>query len=97
MKKKLLEVQSICISEGVPAKGFAVFHYNPKGTKSDFSAGKQYFDYKNGEVLVGDQFWDFIAGPGTFRSFMDIWMDVGRERSVDLNGLLGIREAELKE
>jgi hypothetical protein len=95
MKKKLLEVQSICISEGVRSKGFAVFHYNPKGTKAPFSAGRQYFDYKNGEVLVGDKFWDFIAGPGTFKSFMDIWMDVGRQRSVDLNELRGIRESQL--
>ena len=90
MKRKLLEVQSICMSEGVTSRGFAVFHYNPKGTETAFSEGRHYFDYDNNEVLVGDQFWDFIAGPGTFTSFMDIWTEVGLERRADLNALLGI-------
>jgi len=89
MKRKLLEVQTLRISEGIPVRGFGVFHYNPKGFAVKTSLGRRWFDYPNGEVLVGQEFWTFIAGPGTFQSLLDIWGGVSRQRRRDLRRIIG--------
>ncbi|MCX6033711.1 MAG: TdeIII family type II restriction endonuclease [Chloroflexi bacterium] len=57
--------------------------YNPYGeNKKDYkhSFSMQYLDMEN-EVLLVDEFWDVVGGKGTYRELLDIYQEVGREKT----------------
>lgn len=57
--------------------------YNPYGVCRDdykHSFSLQYLDMKN-EVLLGDEFWQIIGGEGTYAELLDIYREVGREKT----------------
>jgi hypothetical protein len=87
MKDRLMRVRALRLPEVVDARG--VFYYNPQGTEGLYTSGQAYLDYKGGEVLVGRQFWDFLAGDGTYEELIGLFAEVGTNRSDDLIHLLG--------
>jgi hypothetical protein len=59
-----------------PAKvdyAFYALAYNPYGKREDYnwSFPMRWFDMQNDEaVLIGNEFWDFIGGAGTYNAFI---------------------------
>lgn len=56
--------------------------YNPYGAKEDYawSFPLRWFDMRHDpSVLIGDEFWDFIGGDGTYRVFISEINALGRE------------------
>lgn len=57
--------------------------YNPYGLrKEDYkhSFSLQYLDMEN-EVLLGEEFWELIGGKGTFEELLEIYREVGQEKT----------------
>lgn len=55
-------------------KAFYALPYNPYGAKADYdwSFPKRWFDMNNSPVvLIGEEFWDFIGGVGTYQLFIE--------------------------
>lgn len=86
MKDRLMQARTLRRGHNVQA--YAVFYYNPKGTLGSYTQGQSYLDYAKGEVLVGRDFWDFLAGSGTYEELLDIFSSVGAARLSDLQGIL---------
>ncbi len=60
--------------------------YNPYGiSKSDYkhSFSINYLDMEN-QVLLGDEFWDFLGGHGTNKKLLEIYHSVGVNKHHDL-------------
>ena len=56
--------------------------YNPYGRKADYawSFPARWFNMKEDEViLIGDEFWDKIGGPGTYQSFIEAVNEIGKD------------------
>lgn len=77
-KKKILTFKAIL--RGQNPKAFMAFPYNPFVTRAEYKHGftNRIMDISN-DVLMGDEFWDFIGGPGTFTSILEIIERVGEE------------------
>ena len=55
--------------------------YNPYGTKASYawSFPMRWFDMHNDPcVLIGEEFWDMLGGPGTYMKFIKIVRDMGK-------------------
>ena len=60
-------------------KTYFAMSYNPWGLDRknyNHSFAKTYLDLQN-HVLIGNEFWDLIGGPGTYESLIDIYKEVG--------------------
>jgi len=84
-KRKLLEARALLFQEfpDKPIEQLKVclaFSYNPYKTLEGFQAkwgfGRQLIDYGN-DLLIGQDFWDFIGGMGTYQSLLDVVSEVG--------------------
>ncbi len=65
---------------------FWAMAYNPYGAKrSDYkhSFTLNYLDFEN-QVLLGQEFWDFVGGPNTYEEVLEIYREVGREKGPDM-------------
>lgn len=78
-KEKILKLYSM-----EPARidgAFYALPYNPYGRREDYSWSfpARWFNMKEDEVvLIGEEFWDKIGGPGTYRSFIDAINSIGK-------------------
>ena len=66
---KLLAMNGHPVSEA-----FYALVYNPYGKKEDYawSFPKRWFNMtSDSSVLIGEEFWDFIGGKGSYRAFID--------------------------
>jgi hypothetical protein len=86
MKFRLMMARALRFPRDVDA--FAVFYYNPRGTAGGYTQGQVYLDYRNNEVLVGKNYWDFLGGTGTYEELIAIFQEVERARHNDLEQLL---------
>jgi hypothetical protein len=86
MKDRLMRARALRLPKDVTAQ--AVFYYNPQGLNGPYSNGRLYLDYARGEVLVGRQFWDKLAGPGTYEELVRLFEVVGQQRRTELLALL---------
>jgi len=71
-KEKLLKLY--CMVEKPISGAFYALPYNPYGRRQDYnwSFPARWFDMKTDRVvLIGDEFWDFIGGKGTYQLFID--------------------------
>jgi hypothetical protein len=71
-KEKLLKLYSMTPKQIDGA--FFALPYNPYGKKENYSWSfpQRWFDMKNDKVvLIGDEFWDFIGGKGTYQLFIN--------------------------
>ena len=61
---------------------FYALPYNPYGKREDYawSFPARWFNMKEDpSVLIGEEFWDFIGGVGTYKSFIDEINKLGKE------------------
>jgi len=77
--RKLLTVHGVR-GEGPPTvQTFYSMAYNPYGSRTDYaeSVARKYLDFEN-MVLIGEEFWDFVGGHGTYAEVLELYRDVGR-------------------
>lgn len=70
-KEKMFKL--LCMSNNVVDEAYYALPYNPYGTKDKYawSFPMRWFDMKeDASVLIGDEFWDFIGGKGTYKAFI---------------------------
>ncbi|MDR2146477.1 MAG: TdeIII family type II restriction endonuclease [Tannerella sp.] len=61
---------------------FYALPYNPYGKRQDYawSFPARWFDMKNDKsVMIGNEFWDFIGGTGTYQLFINEINKLGSE------------------
>ena len=79
-KEKILKLYSMVNS---PISGaYYALPYNPYGNREDYnwSFPARWFNMKEDEVvLIGDEFWDFIGGVGTYQLFITEINKLGTE------------------
>jgi len=46
---------------------------------------KGLYDLKKGEVLVGDEFWNFIAGADIYEDLLNVFQKAGEELRDEIN------------
>ena len=81
--ERLLRVHAITQEKRPKVNAYFAMAYNPYGThREDYkhSFSMQYLDMKN-EVVIADEFWEIIGGEGTFNELLDIYREVGREKT----------------
>ena len=62
------------------AQAYLALPYNPFGnSRSDYnwSYPKNYMPFEDA-VLIGDEFWSLLGGPGTYEELLEIYQYVGR-------------------
>ena len=85
-------------------EAFFALPYNPYGKRNEYAWGfpQRWFDMKNDKVvLIGNEFWDFLGGAGTYMQFIEVINNLGKEyRTRIYREFLGIEppenEAEIK-
>lgn len=75
-KTKLLEWIA---RKGKPVQAKLVFPYNPYFPKPYQRFTEQNLMQLGVDLLVGDQYWDFLAGKGTFKDLLSIFDQVGKD------------------
>ena len=80
-------VRKLLTAHGVRGMGpprvntYYAMAYNPYGhTRGLYaeSVARKYLDF-NDMVLIGNEFWDFVGGPGTYSEVLELYGIVGRE------------------
>jgi len=46
---------------------------------------KGLYDLENGEVLVGEEFWNFVASDNIYDELLDIFQEVGKELTIEID------------
>lgn len=78
-KQKLLHLYSM---ERPQVDGaYYVLPYNLYSRKEDYagSTTARWFNMEDEVVLIGDEFWERVGGPGTYQSFISAFNEVGTE------------------
>ncbi len=81
--ERLLRVHAITQEKRPKVNAYFAMAYNPYGAhREDYkhSFSLQYLDMKN-EVLLGEEFWEVVGGKGTYEELLDIYREVGREKT----------------
>jgi len=79
-KEKILKLYAM--EPPMVEEAYYALPYNPYGKREDYawSFPARWFDMKNdATVLIGNEFWDKLGGPGTYRSFISTVNDIGKE------------------
>ena len=79
--ERLLLVQGLRASHTGPVRAYYGMPYNPYGEDKATYAwhhATELLDIEN-QVLIGQQFWDFIGGPGTYSALLAIFEQIGIE------------------
>jgi hypothetical protein len=83
ISERLLRVHAITQEKRPKVNAYFAMAYNPYGLRREdyrHSFSLQYLDMEN-EVLLGNEFWEIIGGKGTYEELLDIYREVGREKS----------------
>ena len=98
-KEKILKLYSMVDNPITDA--FYALPYNPYGKKEDYNWGfpARWFNMKQDKVvLIGDEFWDFIGGKGTYQLFITELNKLGVDyRKRIYKEYLGIDNKEIEE
>lgn len=78
-KKDLLEISAMAAFKGEKVKIYLGMYYNPYYPK-DYTRWTtiKYFQ-KEGDFLVGESFWNFLGGEGSYKQIIEIYEKVGIE------------------
>lgn len=78
---RLLQMHALRNKGRPRVNAFYAMAYNPFGRRADYnhSFALNYLDMKN-QVLLGDDFWTIIGGPGTYRQVLSLYREVGLEK-----------------
>lgn len=66
--------------------------FNPYGSDVrdyDHSVAKQYLDIRE-QTLIGQQFWDFVGGPGAYEEVLQIYGEVGQQLKAQIKQRFGL-------
>ncbi len=77
--------------QGPPkVRTFFAMAYNPYGSRKNYkhSFAVQHLDM-NHQVVIEDEFWDIVGGPGTFKALLEIYAEVGTEKGRQIIDRLG--------
>jgi hypothetical protein len=83
---RLLLVHAIRRQAPKSVRTYYAMAYNPYGDRRDHydhNFALRYLDIDN-EVLIADEFWDLVGGPGTSKEVLEIYQEVGREKGPDI-------------
>jgi len=64
-------------------KAYFAMAYNPYGPSRDdyrWSIPKKYMPFTDG-VVIGEEFWRLVGGPGTYHELLEIYQSVGKAKS----------------
>jgi hypothetical protein len=81
--ERLLRIHAITQENRPKVNAYFAMAYNPYGKNKEeyrHSFSLSYLDLNN-EVLIGEEFWQIIGGPGTFDELIGIYQEVGREKT----------------
>ena len=81
--ERLLRVHAITQEKRPKVNAYFAMAYNPYGARREdykHSFGLQYLDMKN-EVLLAEEFWEVVGGKGTYEELLEIYREVGREKT----------------
>jgi predicted nucleotidyltransferase len=82
LKLKLLRWTALRLSQNKQAEVFTrlAIPYNPYHPQPyERWTLKGLYDLENGEILVGEEFWNFIAGDNIYEELLDVFQDVGEK------------------
>ncbi|MCM8782633.1 MAG: TdeIII family type II restriction endonuclease [Candidatus Omnitrophica bacterium] len=95
LKLKLLRWTALRLSQDKKVDVFTrlAIPYNPYHPQPyDRWTLKGLYDLENGEVLVGEEFWNFVAGDNIYEDLLDIFEKAGKE----LRGEIDKKFSELR-
>ncbi len=81
--ERLLRIHAIKRARRPQVNAYFAMGYNPYGSsKASYkhSFVLKYLDVES-QLLIGEEFWTYIGGNGTFAQLLDIYQEVGREMS----------------
>lgn len=79
-KEKIFKLMAM--DSNVVDSAYYALAYNPYGKKADYSwtFPARWFDMQNdSSVLIGNEFWDFVGGKGTYKNFITEINTLGME------------------
>ena len=82
LKLKLLRWAALRLSQDKNAKVFTrlAIPYNPYHPEPyERWTLKGLYDLENGEILVGEDFWNFVASDNIYEELLDVFQSVGEE------------------
>jgi predicted nucleotidyltransferase len=88
LKLKLLRWTALRLSQDKNAKVFTrlAIPYNPYYPEPyERWTLKGLYDLENGEVLVGEEFWNFVASNNIYDELLDIFQKVGEELRIEID------------
>ena len=88
LKLKLLRWVALRLSQDKNAQVFTrlAIPYNPYYPESyERWTLKGLYDLENGEVLVGEEFWNFVASDNIYDELLDIFQEVGEELRTEID------------
>ena len=92
LKLKLLRWTALRLSQGKNVKIFTrlAIPYNPYHPEAyERWTLKGLYDLENGEVLVGEEFWNFVASDSIYDELLDIFQKVGEELRTEIDRKFG--------
>lgn len=84
--QRLLFIHAILKEKPPKVNTFFAMAYNPYGEKrSDYkhSFTLNYLDFQN-QIMIGEEFWTFVGGKGTYKELLKIYQEVGKEKGPDM-------------
>ena len=81
--ERLLRIHAIKQAKRPQVNAYFAMGYNPYGSSKatyKHSFALQYLDIEN-QLLIGEEFWTYIGGNGTFEQLLEIYQEVGFEMS----------------
>ena len=87
---RLLRTHAIKKTGPPKIQTFYAMAYNPYGSRENYKHGfaTQHLDMRN-QVLIQEEFWDIVGGPGTFKALLEIYSEVGVEKGRQVIQRLG--------
>ena len=88
LKLKLLRWSALRLSQDKSAKVFTrlAIPYNPYHPEPyERWTLKGLYDLENGEILVGEEFWNFVANNDIYEELLDVFQKVGEELRSDID------------
>ena len=86
---KLLTIHALKKSGPPDVITYYGMSYNPYGGKQQYkhSLALSYLDI-NDQVLIGDEFWELVGGPGTYDEVLELFRELGQEHRSEILSLL---------
>jgi len=81
--QRILRFHLLAHQEPPALQAFFAMAYNPYGPSRDdyaWTNARNYMPFDEA-VLIGDEFWTLIGGPGVYEELLDIYQEVGRDRA----------------